>query len=133
MQPPVEREAEEEERRGGSKIYGVTNYWQQLVLSRLPTTWMSLLSLVSTKFHLLPCGIWIRTCNCRFMVPSAVLIWGRKGLENYEVGAIDKLSPIFGKCPPVTSQRGLTAFKGCCASIVDLTLFHHHETLCSEF
>ena len=54
MQPPVEREAEEEEKRGGSKIYGVTNYWQQLVLSRLPTTWMSLLYLVSTKFHLLP-------------------------------------------------------------------------------
>ena len=53
MQPPVEREAEEEEKRGGSKIYGVTNYWQQLVLSRLPTTWMSLLYLVSTKFHLL--------------------------------------------------------------------------------
>ena len=97
------------------------------------TTWMSLLSLVSTKFHLFPCGIWIRTCNCRFMVPSAVLIWGRKELEKYEVGSIDKLSPIFGKCPPVTSQRGLTAFKGCCASIVDLTLFHHHETLCSEF
>ena len=54
MQPPVEREADEEEKRGGSKIYGVTNYWQQPVLSRLPTTWMSLLSLVSTKFHLLP-------------------------------------------------------------------------------
>ena len=54
MQPPVERETEEEEKRGGSKIYGVTNYWQQLVLSRLPTTWMSLLYLVSTKFHLLP-------------------------------------------------------------------------------
>ena len=51
MQPSAEREAEreaeeEEEKRGGSKIYGVTNYWQQLVLSRLPTTWISLLSLV---------------------------------------------------------------------------------------
>ena len=47
--PSREREAEEEEEeeeRGGSKIYGVTNYWQQLVLSRLPTTWISLLSLV---------------------------------------------------------------------------------------
>ena len=53
MQPPAEREAEVE-KRGGSKIYGVTNYWQQRVLSRLPTTWISLLYLVSTKFHLLP-------------------------------------------------------------------------------
>ena len=131
--PSRERGRGGEEKRGGSKIYGVTNYWQQLVLSRLPTTWISLLSLVSTKFHLLPCGIWIRACNCRFMLPSAVLIWGRKELEKYEVGSIDKLNPIFGKCPPVTSQRGLTAFKGCCASIVLLTLFHHHETLCSEF
>ena len=50
MQPQVEVEGSE---GGGSKIYGVTNYWQQLVLSRLPTTWMSLLYLVSTKFHLL--------------------------------------------------------------------------------
>ena len=56
MQPPAERERQlgGEEGRGGSKIYGVTNYWQQLVLSRLPTTWISFLSLVSTKFHLLP-------------------------------------------------------------------------------
>ena len=53
MQPPVEREAEEEEKRGGSKIYGVTNYWQQLVLSQLPRSHLELLSKVSTtKFHL---------------------------------------------------------------------------------
>ena len=34
----------EAERGGGSKIYGVTNYWQQLVLSRLPGHHLELLS-----------------------------------------------------------------------------------------
>ena len=44
-------------------------------------------------------------------------MWKRKGLnrdwEKYEVGAIDKLNPIFGKMSPLLDKGELTAFKGC--------------------
>ena len=43
----------EARRRGGSKIYGVTNYWQQLVLSQLPTTWSFFPPVSRKQFHLL--------------------------------------------------------------------------------